>query len=500
MTLAFVINATYDSSVTSLQTSNVTLYDQYTAAVQTAVSFFESHISSNITVNIVFGYGDVPSTDGSAGTALLPGSIGTSSSSYDTFTYAQLYSAVSAVDGASGASAVQKAALASLPATDQTGGATFSVNYAEELALGLAGATTSTGGAAAATSATIDGAIGIGADASLNWAWGQTPASTNGNDPVGTLEHEISEVLGRTANGNQNGAGYTLMDMFRYSSADGKDTDATGAAAGSRQLAYNTTVPTYFSYDGKTVTLLYETPADVAQNSDLVDWAPSVGADSFGDGSGVPSPVSTADLQEINVLGYTICFLAGTMIRTPEGEAPVETLRRGDLVLTADGAVKPVSWLGRQTISKRFADPLRSWPVRVKAGALGANVPARDLLLSPDHALLVEGVLIHAGALVNGTSIVRETIAPDVFVYYHVELDDHSLILAENAPAETFIDNVDRLAFDNWEEHVALYPEGRSLEELPNPRAKACRQVPARIRAALDALAIDIGAAAANAA
>jgi hypothetical protein len=67
-------------------------------------------------------------------------------------------------------------------------------------------------------------------------------------------------------------------------------------------------------------------------------------------------------------------------------------------------------------------------------------------------------------------------------------------------PAETFIDNVDRLAFDNWEEHVALYPEGRSLEELPNPRAKACRQVPARIRAALDALAIDIGAAAANAA
>ena len=63
--------------------------------------------------------------------------------------------------------------------------------------------------------------------------------------------------------------------------------------------------------------------------------------------------------------------------------------------------------------------------------------------------------------MVNGTTIVRETHIPQVFTYYHIELDDHSLILAENIPAETFIDNVDRMAFDNWDEHEALYPDGK---------------------------------------
>ena len=74
-----------------------------------------------------------------------------------------------------------------------------------------------------------------------------------------------------------------------------------------------------------------------------------------------------------------------------------------------------------------------------------------------------------------------------MFVYYHVELDDHSLILAENTPAETFVDNVDRMGFDNWAEHEALFPGGKPIEEMPYPRAKARRQVPMQIRAALDA-------------
>jgi hypothetical protein len=188
-----------------------------------------------------------------------------------------------------------------------------------------------------------------------------------------------------------------------------------------------------------------------------------------------------------------ICFLAGTRIRTPEGEVAVETLKRGNLVMTADGVATPVTWLGKQTISTLFSDPRRSWPVRVKAGALGENTPSRDLVLSPDHALLVDGVLIQASALVNGTSVVREFKMPKSFVYYHVELDDHSLILAENTPAETFIDNADRLAFDNWEEHEALYPGGKSLDEMPYARAKGPRQVPIRLRVALAERARKLG-------
>jgi hypothetical protein len=190
----------------------------------------------------------------------------------------------------------------------------------------------------------------------------------------------------------------------------------------------------------------------------------------------------------------SLCFTGGTLIRTPDGEAAVESLKRGDRVLTQDGRIATVDWLGIQTISMRFADKLRVLPIRIKAGALAENVPSRDLLVSPDHAILVAGALIQAGALVNGTSIVRETNVPMTFTYYHVEVEDHSLILAENTPAETFVDNVERLAFDNWAEHEALYPNGKQVTELPYPRAKSHRQVPVSTRVMLGARAQAIGA------
>jgi Hint domain len=177
-----------------------------------------------------------------------------------------------------------------------------------------------------------------------------------------------------------------------------------------------------------------------------------------------------------------VCFMADTMISTPGGKVAIQTLRRGDYVMTTDDRVAMVSWIGRQTVSTRFADPLRYLPIRIKASALSVDVPSRDLLVSPDHAILVDDVLIQAGALVNSTSIVWEANVPETFTYYHVELKDHSLILAENAPAETFVDNVDRAHFDNWREHEALYPEDKSIAEMPYPRAKAFRQVPRSIR------------------
>jgi hypothetical protein len=142
--------------------------------------------------------------------------------------------------------------------------------------------------------------------------------------------------------------------------------------------------------------------------------------------------------------------------------------------------------MGRQTVSTIFADRLRVLPIRITAGALAENVPCRDLLISPDHAIEVGGILIQAAALVNGTTITRETAVPTTFTYHHVELADHRLILAENTPAETFVDNVDRLAFDNWDEHEALYGHLPTIEEMELPRAKSQRQVPRAIRARLD--------------
>ena len=187
-----------------------------------------------------------------------------------------------------------------------------------------------------------------------------------------------------------------------------------------------------------------------------------------------------------------VCFMPGTMIRTPAGETRVEELAIGDAVTTADGRSVAIRWIGRQTVAPAFADQLRL-PIRVRANAIADNVPSRDLLLSPDHALMVDGLLIHAGALVNGISIVRESNVPAMFTYYHIETDDHSLILADNAPAETFIDNVDRMRFDNWAEYEALYPEPRQMAEMTYPRAKALRQVPPALRARLAERAAGLG-------
>jgi hypothetical protein len=180
-----------------------------------------------------------------------------------------------------------------------------------------------------------------------------------------------------------------------------------------------------------------------------------------------------------------LCFMPGTRIATPSGEVAIEDLAIGDLVLTTAGAAAPVRWIGRQTVVLGSGDPLRTTPIRIRAGALGGGLPTRDLRVSPDHALLVDGVLVQAAALVNGTSILRDTDVPASFTYLHVELDDHALLLAEGAPAESFIDNVDRAAFDNWAEREALLGAPAPMTEMALPRVRSARQLPAATRTRL---------------
>ena len=181
------------------------------------------------------------------------------------------------------------------------------------------------------------------------------------------------------------------------------------------------------------------------------------------------------------------CFCEGVHIATPDGERAVETLKSGDLVRLADGRSLPVRWVGTQAVSMMFADPLRLQPIRIRAGALEENVPMRDLLVSPDHAVFVGGVLVQAGALVNGETVVRDASSPVRFTYYHLELEEHALVIADGAPCERFIDNVDRMAFDNWGEHEALGLEDQPLIEMVYPRAKSARQVPSSVRRQLAA-------------
>ena len=186
------------------------------------------------------------------------------------------------------------------------------------------------------------------------------------------------------------------------------------------------------------------------------------------------------------VLISPVCFTEGTGIRTPGGDVAMERLRAGDKVCLSGGGVAAVVWLGVQSVARGCGDPLQVLPIRIKAGALGKGVPGRDLLVSPAHAVFAGGILVQAGALVNGVSVVREYAVPEVFRYYHVELAAHALLLAENTPAESFVDNVDREQFDNWTQREV--PPG--IMEMDYPRARSARQVPREIRERLLARAM----------
>jgi hypothetical protein len=203
----------------------------------------------------------------------------------------------------------------------------------------------------------------------------------------------------------------------------------------------------------------------------------------FGGSSNRPgTPVFDPGSRTFTITDATECFMPGTMIMTPNGEVAVESLKIGDVVLTHDGRAEAIRWMGRHTVSTVFGDKLKTLPIRIKAGALDENVPSRDLLVSPGHAILVDGALVQAAALVNGTSIVQETDVPQVFTYHHIELADHSLVVAENTPAETFVDNVERARFDNYAEYVALYPNAEPIAEMDLPLARAHRQVASATR------------------
>ncbi len=197
------------------------------------------------------------------------------------------------------------------------------------------------------------------------------------------------------------------------------------------------------------------------------------------DGSGTDAITTTA-----------VCFLAGTLITTPTGPVAVEDLAIGDLVVTVDGRAVSVKWLGRQTLMALFGMPEGRRPVCIAAGALGDNLPNRDLCLTSDHALLIDDglvrALVQAGALVNDSTIRRIPLEElgERLVVFHIETKNHEVILAEGTPAETFVDNVSRRHFDNFAEYEALYGGGSGMiEELPYPRAMSARQVPPSLRA-----------------
>lgn len=144
-----------------------------------------------------------------------------------------------------------------------------------------------------------------------------------------------------------------------------------------------------------------------------------------------------------------ICFTQGTRIATPEGPKLVETLRLGDRVLTRDNGPQPVEWIGSRRMSgaRLFAMPqLR--PVRVCAGAFGIERPDQELLVSPEHRILLSGpvarelfntseVLVAAKDLIDGHQIVRDVHLQSVS-YIHLLLPAHNVLWANGVATESF--------------------------------------------------------------
>ena len=184
----------------------------------------------------------------------------------------------------------------------------------------------------------------------------------------------------------------------------------------------------------------------------------------------------------------TPCYCRGTLIATRRGQKPVEMLKIGDRVMTMSGVARSIRWIGRRSYGGRFiigrADIL---PVCIKAGALADGVPRRDLWISPNHAMYLDGLLIEAKDLVNGESIVQAAHAEQVD-YFHIELATHDVIIAEGALSETFVDDDNRGLFHNAQEHRTLYPDSaRAAPQYCAPRPaqgyaveQVCRRIAQR--------------------
>ena len=288
------------------------------------------------------------------------------------------------------------------------------------------------------------GAIGL--SSTLPFTYGITNAVTPDTyDAFGVVEHEITEVMGRTDDLGV-GGDYTPLDLFRYTSPG--DRDLTPAAG-------------WFSVNGTDLLAQFNNPSN---GGDAGDWASSVPNDSFDAFSlqGAVNPVTPTDLRLLDVIGFTptvSCFAAGTRIATARGEIAVEAIGVGERVqvLLGDG-FSEVIWVGRREVDcARHPHPARVWPVRVAAGAFGPGRPGKDLFLSPDHAVYVEDVLIPIKHLINGSTIAQVPV--ERVTYHHLELAQHDVLLAEGLPAESFLDMRDGSNYANRPGPIRLYPD-----------------------------------------
>ncbi|TXB71308.1 Hint domain-containing protein [Paracoccus aurantiacus] len=181
------------------------------------------------------------------------------------------------------------------------------------------------------------------------------------------------------------------------------------------------------------------------------------------------------------------CFTTGTLIRTATGPRPVESLQAGDLVMTRDHGLRPVAWTGGRHLSARHLDIAPNLrPVLIRRGALGAGLPVRDLLVSPQHRVLIRSKIAErltgeAEALVAARHLCG---MPGIAVinpangvgYYHILFDRHEIVESNGCWTESLFTGTQALASISpaaLREIRAIFPE--LFQPHPSPRSGARR-------------------------
>ncbi len=191
-----------------------------------------------------------------------------------------------------------------------------------------------------------------------------------------------------------------------------------------------------------------------------------------------------------------VCFCAGTLIATAAGLVSVEDLVVGDLVHNADGDAVPIRWIGKAWVDQQtLAENPKLYPVRFRAGALGAGLPQRDLLVSRQHRILVGSKIAQrvTGATQVLIPAIKMTQLPQVFVettvkqvsYFHILFDQHEIIYAEGAATESLFTGPEAMKAVSPQaraEILALFPDlpVPTKPRHPIPSAKEQAEIVAR--------------------
>lgn len=169
-----------------------------------------------------------------------------------------------------------------------------------------------------------------------------------------------------------------------------------------------------------------------------------------------------------------LCFASGTIIETAAGPKTVDDLQNGDLVLTYDGDYQPVRWIGSSHLSKeQLASKPRLKPILIRADALGAGFPKQDLIVSPQHRVLVSSViakrmfdcsdvLIPANKLLPLPGVEVAEDSDDGIRYFHMLFDDHEIVWSNGTPTESLFPGpiaLDTIPPDAKREILDLFPE-----------------------------------------